>query len=390
MAASTSRVSDYVPSDSEPDTPDDSDAELSGEESDDSDDEIDDSAHNPTWSPFSLGFRRFAFEGENWFKVPVPGENKPIDWFKLLLDDVLLESIVRETNIYAFEVFGKPNLTEHSRINKWKDLNVDELKTFIGLILHMGTIRLNRNQVYWKTHRLFDFKCFREQMSWDRFLLFLRCLHFARNVEEDEDDATDNRLMKVEMLVDYFNNKMNEVYYTCKELSLDEGMVLWRGWLLFRQYIKGKRHKYGIKLYSLCEPGGLVVQFAIYSGSQGQLGGKGHATKVVMHLIRGKLNVGHALYMDNFYNSFPLAAKLLSHKTYYTGTLRIDRKHLPQEVKTAKLKKGETVARFSEGVMVAKWKDKRVVSFISTEHDNSMVMSSNRRKVQREKPLAIV
>ncbi|XP_054260003.1 piggyBac transposable element-derived protein 4-like [Macrosteles quadrilineatus] len=167
-------------------------------------------------------------------------------------------------------------------------------------------------------------------------------------------------------------------------------MVLWRGRLLFRQYIKGKRHKYGIKLYSLCEPNGLVVRFTIYSGGQGQLGGKGHAIKVVMHLMKGKLNVGHALYMDNFYNSFPLASKLLSKKTYCTGTLRMDRKYLPEDIKAAKLKKGETVARYAEGVMVAKWKDKQVVSFLSTEHDNTMVMSSNRRNVQREKPLAIV
>lgn len=43
-------------------------------------------------------------------------------------------------------------------------------------------------------------------------------------------------------------------------------MVLWRGRLVFRQYIKNKRHKYGIKLYMLTEPWDLVHRILIYSG----------------------------------------------------------------------------------------------------------------------------
>ncbi|XP_046666725.1 piggyBac transposable element-derived protein 4-like [Homalodisca vitripennis] len=167
-------------------------------------------------------------------------------------------------------------------------------------------------------------------------------------------------------------------------------MVLWRGRLLFRRYIKGKRHKYGVKLYSLCEPQGLVIRFAVYSGGKGELGGKGHASKVVMHLMRGKLDVGHSLYMDNYYNSVALASKLLANKTYCTGTLRLDRKHVPADVKTAKLQVGETIQRYAEGVMMAKWRDKRIVSYLSTEHENNIVLTSNRRNVQREKPMAIV
>ncbi|XP_046687502.1 uncharacterized protein LOC124373146 [Homalodisca vitripennis] len=106
--------------------------------------------------------------------------------------------------------------------------------------------------------------------------------------------------------------------------------------------------------------------------------------------MREKLNNGHALFMDNYYNSFPLASELLSQKTYCTGTLRLDRKYLPEEVKNAKLKKGETIAAYAEGVMVAKWKDRRVVAYLSTEFENIMAVSINRRQVQREKPLPIL
>lgn len=120
--------------------------------------------------------------------------------------------------------------------------------TFIGLVLHTGTIRLNRQQDYWKTHSLFNLKCFSESMSIDRFLLIMRCLHFAKN--EPEKSTTD-RLYKIRPIIDFFNNKMVSLYYRGQQLSLDESMVLWRGRLVFRQYIKNKRHKYGIKLYML-------------------------------------------------------------------------------------------------------------------------------------------
>ena len=84
-------------------------------------------------------------------------------------------------------------------------------------------------------------------------------------------------------------------------------MVLWRGRLIFRQYIKNKKHKYGIKLYMLTTPTGMVQKFAVYTGMLDDLGRKGHTQKVVIHLLDEKLNVGHHVYMDSYYNSFELA-----------------------------------------------------------------------------------
>lgn len=96
--------------------------------------------------------------------------------------------------------------------------------------------------------------------------------------------------------------------------------------LQFRQYLKGKRQKFGIKLYTLCDPHGLILRFFIYCGVVEDMGGKGHAANVVLKLMQRKLNCGHSLYMDNYYNSVCLAAALLRRKTHCTGTLRLDRK----------------------------------------------------------------
>jgi hypothetical protein len=53
--------------------------------------------------------------------------------------------------------------------------------------------------------------------------------------------------------------------------------------------------------------------------------------------------------------------------------LRVNRKNTPKQVTTAKLKAGETVANYASGVLVAKWRDKRDVTFISTEFENRLV-----------------
>jgi len=52
----------------------------------------------------------------------------------------------------------------------------------------------------------------------------------------------------------------------------------------------------------------------------------------------------------------------------------------------SKLKKGETVARYSQGVMIGKWKDKRNVSYISTRFKNNVIISKNRNGKEQFKP----
>ncbi|KAG5879842.1 hypothetical protein JTB14_021449 [Gonioctena quinquepunctata] len=121
-----------------------------------------------------------------------------------------------------------------------------------------------------------------------------------------------------------------------------------------------------------------------------EIGGRGHAQKVVLHFMENKLNVGHHLYMDNYYNSFDLAKNLLNQGTNCRRTPRLDIKNVPIDVKSAKLAKGNTIARYAEGIMIEKWRDKRDVSYISTEFDNNMIEIETRRKEKVNKPLPIV
>lgn len=80
---------------------------------------------------------------------------------------------------------------------------------------------------------------------------------------------------------------MFEIYQPAKIYLLTlESMILWRGRLLFRQYIKNKHHKYGIKLYELTEADGLVLNTNVYTDRTDGQGGKGRTSRVVMNLLR--------------------------------------------------------------------------------------------------------
>jgi len=337
------------------------------------------------WSNRQPIVTRIPFSKSKGLKV-FPQGNEPIDYFNLLFDDRLFELIVNETNKNAVQVLLSGSGGSSSRITAWKDTNIQEMKLFIGLLFHTGSIRLNRLEDYWKTSELFNIHFFRQHMSRNRFMLILRNLHFV-----DNENCDNSRLNKIEPIVTYFYNKMTDIYEASENLSLDESMVLFRGRLVFRQYIKNKRHKYGIKLYMLTESGGLVHRIMIYSG-QGQDTSNDftHTEYVVVKLMEGLTDCGRSLYMDNYYNSVKLAHTLLVKGTYCTGTLRANRKGNPKEITSKKLKVGESVGKYTEeGVCVMKWRDRREVLAISSEHTNDLVEVTNRRGEQKLKPMAI-
>lgn len=324
------------------------------------------------------------FDGyEKKLKI-LPETNEPYDYFKLIATDEFFTMLVRKINNYASKLLLNI-LDPKSRLRLWKDVTVPEIKTFFGILFHMGTIKLNRVTDYWKKHPLFSLPAFSKYMSRNRFLLIMRSLNF-------EDDLSDNMLSKINSLIHYFNQRMEEIYYPSKNLAIDESMVLFRGRIIFRQYLKGKKHPYGIKLYILTDEYGVVMKTIVYAGASDTLvGGANHTEKVVLNLLSNYVNKGYSVYMDNFYNSVNLAQKLLTLKTYCSGTLRVNRKNNPKEVSQRKLKRGESIAKFnSSGICVLKWKDRRDVLMISSQHGSDMTSVTNRRGETVSKPEVIV
>ena len=295
--------------------------------------------------------------------------------------------MVTETNRDAEQVIAESVLTPKSRMRRWVSTTITEMKRFLGLIFTMGLVKKVRIEEYWCTD-LTATPIFNSTMPRDRFELLLRFWHFSNN-----DFAVDgDRLSKLRGICNALIERFQALYTPGKEVSIDESMVLWRGRLIFRQYIPGKRHKYGVKLYMLCEHTGYVWNVLVYCGKMDPISGFGHAETVVLKLMEKRLDLGHVLFVDNFYTSVPLAEALLNRKTLLCGTLRKNRKHLPKKVVSTKLKKGQHIAKRKGRIVVEKWQDKREVLMLSTYHSGKMVDSQKqtRQGERKRKPESIV
>lgn len=133
------------------------------------------------------------------------------------------------------------------------------------------------------------------------------------------------------------------------------------------------------------------------AGKDDSLGGElGMTAAVVLKLVEPICGLGHHIYMDNFYSSPRLFTELRSRGFGVCGTLRLNRRGVPPEAKGTLAKGGRRLISVDDSMRIVQWHDKRVVSVLSTLHDDSLVTVERRsRQVQGgrqqvEKPEAIV
>lgn len=298
-------------------------------------------------------------------------DGEPLDFYEMLLTRDIIEVIVHETNLYATQELTKEDIDvkEKSRLHSWKPIDVPEMYRFLALLGWMGLVQLPCILDYWRIHRLYNLPFARQIMPRNRFELLLKFVHFSDN----EQPSTD-RLVKRKTVLDM--------------LIINYLLLL----LIFRQYIRNKRHKYGIKLFKLCTDKGFPWNIIVYCGKS-KTNEKDVSEKVVIDLAEKLLKKGRTIYTDYYYTSIPLAYRLLHRKTALVGTLRMNRKHLPPDFVNTKLKKGELIGMETKDgkIGVTKWKDRRYVSVLSTKHSAKEVkMVKTKRRPAVLKPMAIV
>ncbi|KAK1343329.1 hypothetical protein QTO34_016108 [Cnephaeus nilssonii] len=73
----------------------------------------------------------------------------PIDFFQLFFTETLIKNIMDETNEYARHKISQKELSQRSTWNNWKDVTIEEMKAFLGVILNMGVLNHPNLQSYW-------------------------------------------------------------------------------------------------------------------------------------------------------------------------------------------------------------------------------------------------
>ena len=105
-----------------------------------------------------------------------------------------------------------------------------------------------------------------------------------------------------------------------------------------RVYMRDKPTKWAIKLYQLSESkSGYVWQLEVMTKAPGISNSQKH---VCLRLIDPLLKKGHTLYVDNYYCSPQLAEFLIPEDTSLVGTVRPNRKYLPQDLMQQQMTRG--------------------------------------------------
>ncbi|XP_062570286.1 piggyBac transposable element-derived protein 4-like [Saccostrea cucullata] len=291
-----------------------------------------------------------VFRGEKKINVDLDDDCEMIDFFKLIVTEQFLEEVlVQETNKYAADFFNSPqgrNLKPQSRFRKWSDVDLDNMKRFIAIVIGMGLVQHQDLQDYWSTDEMLRTPFFGNTMTKNRFLMIMSLFHLNNNdnhVPRGQDGH--DPIFKVRRAYDHFRLKFEDLYSPGENIAIDEGMIAWRGNYSFRVYMPDKPDKFGVKLFMLCDSSnGYCSRFEMYHGTQENVSNKGKIYDLVMRLMNPYLGKGHKLYVDNFYTSPILFHDLFQRRTGACGTMRVNRKGVPADLKTVKLKKGESVA----------------------------------------------
>ncbi len=189
-------------------------------------------------------------------------ENRPVDYFHMIFDHSLMRKVVEETNKYHFYTLEHENLPE--RYQEAIDTTVPEMYTFFTIYMLMAHIKKSRMKDYWSTDPLISTPMFADIMSRDRFVLLLRFLHFNDN----EYQSSEDKLYKIKPIITHLRERFREIFVPYQDLCIDEGLMLYKGRLSFKQYIPTKRKRFGIKTYMICDVyTGMILDFIIYTGA---------------------------------------------------------------------------------------------------------------------------
>ena len=238
--------------------------------------------------------------------------------------DEVWDLLVTETNRYS-----KLGLPQQKFARPWHDVTVEDMKAFVGLLIIMGVLQLPQLEMYWQTDsNLLQTPGVSSVMSQIQFEQIWRFLHLADNLQDDKTD----KLFKVRHFVDLITAQFSDNYTLHQPVTIDEAMIPYKGRLSFKQYMKSKPTKWGIKVFVLSDAtNGYIYRIQIYTGTGLESNvDVGLCSRVLLELMTGL--DGHHLYTDNYHTSPEVYLELYKKGINCCGTVRTNRRGFPKEL----------------------------------------------------------
>lgn len=309
------------------------------------------------------------FRGEKELPNDVKALKTPFDFFQYFLTDDFYQHLVDQMNLYACQ----------QKIEARFVTNKQEIRQFIGIMMFMSVYRYPNVRSYWGRH---SFEPIRNAMTRMRFEQIRQFLHFNDNsTMVHKGQPGYDKLHRIRPLINHFNERFGSIPMLHR-LCVDEQMCATKmGGNPTRQYMPAKPHKWGTKLFVLCDSMGFSYACEIYSGAGDNVvpvnaPDLGASSNVVVRLSKHiPDDVNHIVYFDNFYTSIGLLTYLRSRGIYSLGTVRSNRVPNIKLSTEADLAKRKVERGYSEeyvanvnGIDISSvlWMDNKSVRLLST------------------------
>jgi hypothetical protein len=179
------------------------------------------------------------------------------------------------------------------------------------------------------------------------------------------------------------------MYLIGSAVCIDEQLLPFRGRCGFRQYMPKKPNKYGIKILMMCDCATKYMTNAkVYLGKENNEVRRGLASDVVCTLVQpisGQDRGGRNVTTDNFFTSVDLENQLNNKKFTLVGTMKENRREIPQEFKpTRQRDEKSSIFGFTKDLTLVSYvpkKNKSVVLLLSLHHDSAICSDSGKPEI---------
>ena len=144
--------------------------------------------------------------------------------------------MTRQTNRYARQ---RRRQNERELRDTWEPVTVPEMKAFLGILIVFGCVWQPEIDLYWaKSGGTFGHEIVRKTFSRTQFRLLLRYFYYSnqpyckpgtpqyRNQKRAEKN---DKMLKLRSVIDRINDNSRKLRNPVHELSIDEGVIPFRG-----------------------------------------------------------------------------------------------------------------------------------------------------------------
>jgi hypothetical protein len=246
--------------------------------------------------------------------------------FFLIIDHHILSYIRSCTLEHAKNVLGYD----------WQ-FSEEKFKAFIAVLYARGIYGARNLNVSFLWNKTWGPDFFSETISRNNFTEILRFIRFDRKSERIERLKTDKFTM-ISSVWNVFVENSRMCYKPGENITIDEQLFPTKVRCRFTQYMPDKPDKFGIKFWLASDVNTkyIVNAFPYLGKDLTRPASIPLSTYVVLKLVEPFSGFNRTVTTDNFFTNLPLAKQLLDMKTMLVGTIRSNKRDLPQ---IAKLKK---------------------------------------------------